>query len=386
MRPSGISASGVKPLEIWAVSAVAITVGCLPALMPILLGALLEEHRISPDEVGQIATAEALGRVLANLVAGAMLRPVRLRGIAAAASAVIIASSFAIIFADPNAILLARFLNGIAAGMILWLLIGLMARVNQPGQMFALYVAIQSVVTFILSSLLTTHIVPNWGSSGGYLALAMLGTIPLVLSVLVPRQYPRHPQHAATGMPSPLGLIGLGAVFLFMAGIFAFWVYVGAIAQQAGHSPANASQAINYAIGIQIMAGLTAMRLADRWNGAVTTALTALALAGCALMLLYVPQMWSLYFSTGAVAFLWMFTPAFHLPMLLHLDRTGKAAIYSGSAQLGGIAAGPVLASTFVQRDDFTGAVATSVALFLACALLLLVSWFVGVKKPLAVE
>lgn len=381
MKPSGISADGIKPLQIWTVVAVAITVGCLPALMPILLGALLDEHRISPDQVGQIATAEALGRVLANLFAGAMLRPVRLRGIAAGAAAVMTATSLVIIYAEPATILLARFLNGVGAGMILWLLIDLMARVNQPGRMFAIYVAIQSVVTFLLSSLLTTHIVLNWGSSGGYLALAMLGTIPLALSALVPRQYPIHSERPTTGLPSPLGLIGLSAVFFFMAGIFAFWVYVGAIAKQAGHSPTSASQAINYAIGIQITAGLAAMRLADRWNGAVTTAMTALLLAGCALALLYVPQTWALYFSTGIVAFLWMFTPAFHLPMLLHLDRTGKAAIYSGTAQLGGIAAGPLLASNFVQSDDYTGAVATSVSLFIICALLLLPSLLCQSKR-----
>lgn len=366
-----VTAGGIGPLQIWAVVAMAITVGCLPALMPILLGALLDENRITPDQVGQTATAEALGRVLANVFAGALLRPVRLRAIAAASAVVMTVTNFVIIYAAPEAILLARFCNGIAAGMILWMLVGLMARVNQPGQLFAIFATVQSVITFLLSSALTSLLIPNWGSSGGYLALALLGAVPLALALLVPGEYPMRTQSGETSLPTAHGLIGLCAVFLFMAGIFALWVYVGAVAKQVGHASDVTGRAISYAIGIQIVSGLAAMRFADRWSGAKTTAMAALGAGACALALLSINQTWALYASIGIIAFLWMFTPAFHLPLVLQFDQTGRSAIYTGTAQLGGIAAGPLLASVFVQPNDYRGAVAASVSIFVACALIL---------------
>ena len=372
MKALKVTATGMVPLQIWSIIAVAITVGCLPALMPVLLGALLDESRITPDQVGQAATAEALGRVLASALAGALLRPVHLRAITAVAAAVMAATNFIIIYAMPEAILVARFCNGIGAGMVLWMLVGLMAQVDQPGQLFATYVTVQSVITFLLSSALTTLLVPTWGSSGGYVALAVMAAIPLAFGFLVPRQYPIPAQSVNTGWPSQRGLIGLGAVFLFMAGIFAFWVYVGALARQLGHPPSLTGSAISYAIAVQIGGGLAAIRFADRWSGTTTTAMAALGTAGGALLLLYVQHTWALYASTGIIAFLWMFTPALHLPLVLQFDPSRRSAIYTGTAQLGGVAAGPFLASFFVEASDYRGAAITSVGMFVACALLLL--------------
>lgn len=363
-------AAAFSRMQSGAVIAMAIVAGCLPALLPILLGGLLDEHRISSDQIGHAATAEALGRVVATVLAGALLRPVHLRVIVAIAALVMIVTNGATLYLGVDGILAARFLNGAAAGMILWVLVGLLARASQPGRLFAIYVTILSVVTFLLSSLIML-LLPKWGVSGGYVVLMFIGIVPLILSAFIPGEYPRLVQAGISQRPSAKGFLGLCAVTLFMSGVFSIWVYIGPLAKQLGHPAARVHHAISLAIGVQIFGGLAATRLADRWNGAVITAMASILAAASGFLLLSMPQPWVLYVSTCLIAFVWMFTPSFHLPMILGFDPSGRSAIFISTAQLGGIALGPLIASSLIGTNDFRGVVVASIGAFAGCVLLL---------------
>jgi len=363
-------AAAFSRIQTGAVIAMAIVAGCLPALLPILLGGLLDEHRISSDQIGHAATAEALGRVVATVLAGALLRPVHLRAIVAMAALVMIVTNGATLYLGIGGILAARFLNGAAAGMILWVLVGLLARASQPGRLFAIYVTMLSVVTFLLSSLIML-LLPKWGVASGYVVLMLIGIVPLILSSFIPGEYPRLVQAGISQRPNAQGLVGLCAVTLFMAGVFAIWVYIGPLAKQLGHPAGQVHHAISVALGLQIFGGLAATRLADRWDGAVTTALASMLAAASVFLLLFMPQPWALYVSISLIALAWMFTPSFHLPMILGFDPSGRSAIFISTAQLGGIALGPLIASSLIGANDFRGAVMASIGAFACCVLLL---------------
>lgn len=363
--------SSFGPIQVTAVILAAIVAGCVPALQPILLGGLLDAHRITADQIGQAATIEALGMVLATALAGALLQPKRLRAIATIAALTMIVANGVTPYIDASGIFVARFCNGAASGMILWILVGLLSRAARPGQLFAVYVTAQSVLAFALSSLMTAVLVPHWGVSGGYLSLLVLGGATLLLAGFVPAHYDTHAGAAVTKRPTISGGAGLIAVMLFMAGIFSIWIYVAPLAKQLGHATTSIGTAISMAIGIQIVGGLAATRLADKWNGATTTAIAA-AIAGISVLsLLYIPQPWVLYAATSAISFVWMFTPSFHMPMILKLDPSGNSAIFISTAQLGGVALGPLAASMAITGDNFTGAAFMSMGLFACCMLML---------------
>lgn len=362
------------PLEIGAVVAMAISVGCLPAVIPVLLGALLEAHRITGPELGHIATAEALGRVIASVSAGLFLKPVHLRRVAVLCGTVMAATSLAMIPASPALIMLARFANGMAAGLVLWMLVGLVALVSQPGRLFAVYVTVQAVVALVLSGAISGVLLPHWGPAGGYAVLALLGAAPLGCAVLMPGAFPLTDGAGGARLPTGRGLAGLFAAFLYLAGVFAIWVYLGPIARQLGYDPQTVTMAINAAIAMQIAGGACAVRLADRWNGALTTALAALVSAACVAALLVVHHPAVLYLAAGMISFVWMFVASFHLPMIQQCDPSGRSAIHTGTAQLGGIATGPLLAAALVAGPDMRGAGLASVLLFVGAALVLAVT------------
>lgn len=356
--------------QVAAVTIMAVVAGCVPALQPILLGALLDAGRIAAPQVGQAATAEALGMVAATLAAGAFLPPRHLRALGALCGLVMLAANGSTLLLAAQGIIVARFVNGFASGIILWMLVGLLSRAAAPGRLFAVYVTAQSILAFLLSSLMTAVLLPKLGMAGGYGALLVLSAVPLLLAFALPQQFASINGGGGTKRPTVAGFVSLLAVALFMSGVFSAWVYVLPLARQIGYSDSSIGTAISMGIGIQIVGGLAAMRLADRWNGALTTAAAALVGAGAALLLL-LPADWALYAATALIAFVWMFTPSFHIPMIMGFDPSGRSAIFIGTAQIGGVALGPALASIAIGRNDYRGVVAVSAGAFL-CAILLL--------------
>lgn len=130
------------------------------------------------------------------------------------------------------------------------------------------------------------------------------------------------------------------------------------------------STALNLAIAVQILGGLVATRYGDIWHGATTTAMAAILSALGIFMLLSYTQLWIFYAAISLIAFMWMLTPSFCLPMISEFDPSGRSAIFIATAQLSGIAIGPIAASVMIDAHDFRGAALVSICAFIGCALL----------------
>lgn len=229
-------------LQIVGVIAMAVLASRAPVLQPILLGGLHDAHRISVDQIGHAATAEALGMMLATIIAGAFFKPVHLRAISAIAAMTMMIANGATLYSDAGGIIIARFINGAASGVMIWIFIGLIARLHQPGRLFAIYITAQSILSFLLSSFIMSAILPRWGVAGGYITLLALSVMLLVISLIIPQEYPALERAGGLKYPTGRGLIGLCAAMLFMAGIFSVWVYVVPLARQLGHSSGHIRQ------------------------------------------------------------------------------------------------------------------------------------------------
>src|SRR6185295_14074748 len=88
---------GPRPtlIEFSAVMFVGVTGIMIAGLQPLLLGALEHENRLSPAQLGQAATAELLTMGLAAFIAGAVIKPQRLKLIAIISSLVLAAADAA---------------------------------------------------------------------------------------------------------------------------------------------------------------------------------------------------------------------------------------------------------------------------------------------------
>lgn len=352
--------------QICAVVFIAVVAGSIPALQPILLGGLLTENQVTATQMGQAATIEGLAMAVAAGLAGAFLQPTRLRLITVLAALGMVLANGVTGIASGSAVLAARGLNGTASGVLLWLLIGLLTRSPSPARLFAIYVTCQAITAFLLSSIYTAWIIPKFGVTGSYSVLALLGIVMMLLSMFVPIAYSITPSQTGKQWPTMMGLVGLIAIVCYLAGVMSFWIYLAPLCLQLGHPQSNINHAISLSLGVQILGGLAATFLATRLSSILAFIISAVVSTVAVLIILRTDAMWLLFVGTSLFAFFWMFAPPFHLPLLIGLDSSNRSAMFVSSAQLGGMFAGPMIASVSITERHFNGAAIASIAFFIA--------------------
>jgi MFS transporter, DHA1 family, inner membrane transport protein len=365
-----VAASGdFTQIETAAVVSIGIIAGVIPALQPILLGGLLEAGQLTSEQIGRAGMVEGLGMLVGSFLATLFLPPRSLRPLSMLALVVMVAANGLTVSASGNGVLLLRGLNGLASGVILWVLVGMLTRATSGARLFAIYVTAQAVMATLLSWGLSLFLLPQFGIAGGYWLIATLALMLLLPAALaLPRSYA--PLAAGRIMlPTALGFVGLIAILCFLAGILAIWVYFVPLAAGQGHDSKTAGLIVSSAIAVQILGGLCAIWAAGRWTGAGITIGSAL---GCALaigaLMFFGAHVALLVLAAGLISFFWMFAPPSHLPFLLGLDPGGQSAAFISVAQIGGLSVGPLIASFAVTNRDPSGAAWVAVALLLAGA------------------
>jgi DHA1 family inner membrane transport protein len=339
-----------------AVISMGVIAGCVIALQPLLLGGLLEQDRLTAAQLGQSATAEAMGMAVAVTLAAMLLKPSRLKPFALAAIAVAVIANSCTGLASGIGIIILRALNGLCSGTLLWVLLGFMARAAVPGRIFAVYVTAQAVVTFIFSLLLSNWLLPVFGATAGYLMFAVADLLLLLAVVAMPVSYNVDETQSAWVIPPLKGVLGLLSVGFFLAAVLGFWVYVLPLGKQLGYPGDGLSFAVSMAIGIQIIAGISAVILASRLRP------LAACLGGAILMIVAIVAFLAMsgtlimYFALSMFAFIWMFVPPFQMPLLIELDPSLRSALFIGTAQLLGVAVGPIIASQLITESSLTPA------------------------------
>lgn len=357
--------------QLAAIIVIAVIVGCIPALQPLLLGGLLAEGRLSAPQLGQAASLESLGMAIAVTAAGAFFPVHRLRPIVASAAIGAVIANGLTYGGAGSTILVARFVSGACSGVLLWLLLGMLARAGNATRLFAIYVTLSATGSFVLATALAAS---GASSALGYGMIAALDAVILLLTLAVPRSYSTLANAKGIVAPTGMGLAGLLVAALNLGGVMAIWVYLVPLAGDLGYHPGTAKAAVSTAIGAQVVAGLLATLLGARvpaW-----AAISAGAGASVIAPVLFVLGTHDvlLYVVSAVISFCWMFTPPFHLPLVLGLDPSRRSAIFIGSAQLGGMFTGSALASLVVRGGHFTNALIVAGALNVACccAILLL--------------
>jgi hypothetical protein len=246
--------------------------------------------------------------------------------------------------------------------------------------LFAVYVTAQAALAFALSLLLNQWIMPVFGASGGYAVLTFADAALLAALVAMPSRYTATSTGDAPGAPPLPGLLALVGSGLFLAAIMAFWVYVIPMGRRMGYPMTTLTTAVNAAIGVQILAGLAASVLATRVKPLWACVAGAAVAGGAVGVFLTGGGAVALFGALATFSFVWMFVPPFQMPLLIAVDPSLRSAMLIGSAQLFGVAVGPMLASQAVTDADPLPAALVA----LACAgfsILLTLAGFVAHRR-----
>ncbi len=339
---------------------IAVVAGCVPVLQPMLLGALLAEGRIGVAAMGYAATAEGLGMALGTAVAGAWLPPRRLREIGVIALLAVVAANIMTITLPPPGIVAARGLGGFGNGLLLWIFVGMLARSALPARLYGIFNTGNATLVFVLSMILASFATDRLRLLLGYGFLITVCALLLLVIRFVPRSYSNLDDNKVA-IPPPLGFLALLACVLFISGVMAFWVFSVPLGTQVEIPTRSMRMIIGAATGVQIAAGLAAISLAARLTGMqVITITSAVALATlAATMMSNTVLVWAP--AILVLAFCWLFSTPFHIAFLNVADPSRRAAMFVGTAQLLGLAIGPLLASTAITAKDFNPARTVSV-------------------------
>ncbi|HEX5262526.1 MAG TPA: hypothetical protein VFW13_03310 [Phenylobacterium sp.] len=354
------------PLETGSTVLLGILSLLISGLLGLLLSTLADEHRLAASGIGLAAMLEALSTGLVTGLAGAVLKPRRLRLVAAVASVALIAINLATLRTSGGGILAIRALAGLPEGLLLWIAIGFIARTQTPERWAAVLFTGMGITQLGAATLLTAYILPRFGANGGYVMLACAAALGLPLTALIPRALADLPTtEGGGGAPPPKGWIALFATLCYAAPIAAVAVYVVPFAHEAGLSTGVGRTAISVGLACQILGGALATVLAGRvryitifWfcAAALLATWTTYAVSAPAALFVGMAGLGGLCGGLGG---------PFLVPMTIEVDPTRRTAMQSGAVQLLAGAFGPLLAAMVVGERETHGVIVLSAALLL---------------------
>jgi len=357
--PGGATLSTDPQKPTLSATAAALTLGCIGLLMlglqPLVLGALLEAHRLTVTSLSLAATLELLTLGLVSAIMGGALPHRRLRVWAGLGVLILAGADAAGVMISDMGFVATRAGAGIGGGILLWVAIGLITLSAAPGRLTALFLASQAASQGITAVVLPATVMAAHGANGALAAMAAVTLLTAALVPALPAGLPPPPRPAGGHGRIPLaGWLGLAATFCQLAAIIGLWVFLIPVAQRAGVAPAIAQYAAAVGLGAQMVGALCASALAERLPPARSLAAGVVALLVCVAVMGAHAGDAAFMAATAGFGFLWMASLPFLVPLLIRVDPSRRSALLIAGAQLLGGAAGPVVMSLFATDANVT--------------------------------
>lgn len=351
-------------------SAAGIALGCLGVLMlglqPLLLGALLNEHRLTVSQLTQAATLEQLALGVTAGALGAFANRRNLRLYACIGCGVLLLANLFCTHSSGMTFIWSRGLSGVGGGVLLWIAGAVIAFSHSPARLAALFVGAQSLSQCALATVLPITLMPWMGGDSGFVTMAGLAILSVALVSYLPPHLP-----AVTGDRLGLGQVGMRACaglassLLFMAAIVGFWVFVEPLGA-ASHVTASVGRFIvAYNLGAQFVGAMMAILLARTL--APLASWVVAACGGALLLALTLVSTGAQHITFVAAIMLhglaWTVGLSFYVPLLIQLDPTRRGALLLPGAELLGASAGPLVAGLLATETQLTP-VLVSTAMF----------------------
>jgi MFS family permease len=362
-------AAGPPLGRIPAAAAIGVGINSLLVLgvLPVLLGALADEHRLNASGIGQCAMLEILAMGVSTAVMGLIRSPRRVRLIGALASVVLAAFDLLSMGPGGGALLALRACAGAAEGVLLWITVSMIARTVTPERWAGVFFTAQTFAQLLLAIAFAVVAIPRFGAAGGFAALAGCSLLGLAPAVLAPDRFSALPVPAGEGEAPPRrGWIALVASLIYVSAGGAVGIYLEPLARQAGLGADVARTALWVSLVGQVAGGALATALAGRVRYyTIFLVVTLVYLVTWTVLGLRQPA-WTFIADNALAGMAGLLLAPFLVPMMIDADPSRRSAVQSGAAQLLGAALGPLLASVVVSDQESRGVLWLGAGLLLA--------------------
>lgn len=362
------------------------TIGMLICgVQPVLLGALVAEHRLSVAGLGWATTAEFLTLGISIVVAGGLLRPHNLRLLAALAALLTGLADLAMLFQSGASIFLNRAVSGCGEGVLVWITGCMIARSPTPARWSGIFVTAQGITQLAYTTVIPLTLMATYGADGAFIGMALTAAVAFVAAAALPNNMvdlPAHDTSRLTVLLSLPSIMVLTSVFLIAAFSIGLFVYLAPLSLQAGLSSSQMGLVISIVLGSSILGSAVAALVPKLpyypiFVACLITNVVVLA------VLWAMPDFMTICVAAAVFGFMWLFFMPYQLPMAVEVDPTRQTAVVLGGAQLLGGGAGPFLCSFFVTNADARGSLLVVGACFvLAFAISTMLHFRRAVRRP----
>ncbi|MBN3786974.1 MFS transporter [Burkholderia sp. Ac-20353] len=337
--------------------------------LPVVIGRLAQLRGLTPDQLGEVASAETLGVAFTAMFGSWFIRRFKPKQLMVAGLLLLAALQLlsAITWSYPVFIIL-RVGASLASGVVLPASVAVLSRSRAPERAFSWLVSSQIVLSAIELFAFgpVTHVL---GMGSIYAALALICALALML--LVPASMPMlaEDEGASTQVRiSPVTWVMVAAVFLFFCSIGTYWAFIERAGAQTGMTPDEvggwlAASNVAALVG-SVSAPWFCRRFGERAVLLFGSGMVALVPAGL---------LWGDSGHLGFLIDLGLFVVLWNLLMIVQMallgrwDPTGRAVSLTPAAQGLGLALAPLGAGMVAARYGFIAAVASSSCFALAC-------------------
>lgn len=346
-----------------------LALGCVGLLMlgmqPLLLGTLLDEHRLSVAQLTQAATGEMLSLGAVSGLMGGVVPHRSMRRWGLLGCSVMAGANAASMFAGGLVFVLWRVVAGAGGGVLVWVAIGAITRHAAATRLSAIFLAAQAATQGILAALLPVTFMPAFGANAGLAALGLIAAASAALLPLLPADLPNLPEAGAgAGTFGVRAGCGLLSSFLFMAGIVGLWVFVDPLAAVDRITPSVAK----FAVASSLFAQMTGALVVSVFEHVLPPARMLIASClGCLLAVGVIASGPGDPAFLGAIllhGFLWIFALPFFVPLLIRIDPTRRSAMLLVGAELLGGSAGPQITGWFATDANVRPVLGAAAVLF----------------------
>jgi predicted MFS family arabinose efflux permease len=384
LSATAMPASEPMPMQQAGASAqlAAIGVSCAAAAgflgLPVIVGQLAELRGLTPEQLGRVASAEALGVAVTSLAGAWAMRHLSARhlmvggmlGLALLQAASALAWSFPVF-------LLLRLASSVAAGIAVPALVGILGRAPDPERAFSRLISVQ----VLLCAVELAGFGPLAGVFGLWGIYGSMALLALFAILMVARADLPGPSQEAGGPARrlPFAVLAMvAAVLLFFSAIGAYWAFIERAGVQAGMSAEEVGVWLAASNAPALLGSVSAPWCTRRF-GERRVLLVGLALA----VLVPLGLLWSEGGRVGYLLDLAVFVVLWNLVMVVQMavlgrwDASGRAVALTPAAQSFGLALAPVVAGSLAEQHGFAVAVASASAF----ALVALVATVLSVRR-----
>lgn len=360
------SAADFTPLQLISLIVVVCTGFSSQMVMPLWIGAVIDQHSISEKGAGLIASAEFGAVAIVSMAVAATISMLKTRPTAAIGVALLFAGNFLAAYADTVPMLtLARILTGCGKGIVVAIVFSLCAGTSRPTRTFA--VINIAYALFATGFYLVMPGAIEWkGATGAFLVMSAVALIGASMLITFPTQ--RLQAAAVTAKwnaPVPIfGLIAIAMLILIWLAHAFVWTYLERLGIRSGMSVSDIAKVLSFGAVVTI-AGPSIARLVDkRFGEAPPIIFAVVGLIICSQLIVNVSDAWVYTASVPIFQMLALFTTPYMMGILSTADPTGRLAALSSAAMTAGGSLGSLGGGLTVAALGYPGLAWISSAIF----------------------